>query len=59
MKRRGCRTSRGHVAGAAIPITRRDFLNGVPIAIGSVVAGGLFPEFVAAALAADAPRSVA
>jgi len=54
MKRRG-RASHGHVAGAAIPITRRDFLNGVPIAVGSALAGGLFPEFVAAALAADAP----
>src|SRR5271155_2375396 len=30
-------------------ITRRDFLNGVPIAVGA--AGGLFPEFAAAAFA--------
>jgi spermidine dehydrogenase len=35
------------VRGANIPITRRDFLNGVPIAIGAV-AGGLRPATAAA-----------
>jgi len=33
------------------PVARRDFLNGVAIAIGSTVAGGVLPDLVAAALA--------
>src|SRR5579864_6448210 len=42
------------------PITRRDFLNGIPIAVGGAVAAGLSPEYIAAAFAAapapqDAP----
>ena len=34
------------------PITRRDFLNGIPIAVGGAVAAGLSPEYIAAAFAA-------
>jgi hypothetical protein len=42
------------------PITRRDFLNGIPIAVGGAIAG-LSPDAIAAAFAAepapqDAPR---
>ena len=37
---------------AATTITRRDFLNGVPLAIGSAVAGGLLPGANAPGLAA-------
>src|SRR5579862_9945409 len=36
------------------PITRRDFLNGIPIAVGGAVAAGLSPEYIAAAFA-DGP----
>jgi spermidine dehydrogenase len=36
------------------PITRRDFLNGVPIAVGGAVAGGLLGETIASAVAAAA-----
>src|ERR1700684_3357945 len=36
------------------PITRRDFLNGIPIAVGGAVAAGLSPETIAAAFA-DGP----
>ena len=35
-------------------ITRRDILNGVPLAIGGAVAGGLWPGLVGPGLAADA-----
>ena len=35
------------------PITRRDFLNGIPIAVGGAVAAGLSPEYIAAAFAAE------
>jgi spermidine dehydrogenase len=35
-------------------ITRRDFLNGIPIAVGGAVAAGLSPEYIAAAFA-DGP----
>src|SRR3984957_16339221 len=35
------------------PITRRDFLNGIPIAVGGAVAAGLSPEHIAAAFAAE------
>ncbi len=42
------------------PITRRDFLNGIPLAIGGAVAGQLLPAYIAAAFGAgrapqDAP----
>jgi spermidine dehydrogenase len=41
----------------ATSITRRDFLNGIPLAIGGAVAGQLLPEYVAAAFAAgQAPQ---
>ena len=39
-------------SGLGAAITRRDFLNGVPIAVGGAAAGGLLPEFIAAALRA-------
>jgi spermidine dehydrogenase len=38
-------------AGGKRAITRRDFLNGVPIAVGSAAVGSLLPEVFAAALA--------
>src|SRR5258708_5443165 len=34
-------------------ITRRDFLNGIPIAVGGAVAAGSLPDYIAAAFAAD------
>jgi spermidine dehydrogenase len=41
----------------AAQITRRDFLNGIPLAIGGAVAGQLLPEYVAAAFGAgQAPQ---
>jgi spermidine dehydrogenase len=43
--------------GRAAPITRRDFLNGIPLAVGGAVAAGLLPQNFAAALAAgQAPQ---
>jgi spermidine dehydrogenase len=47
-------------AGARAPITRRDFLNGVPIAISGTIIGCLLPELISTAPAAalapqDAP----
>jgi spermidine dehydrogenase len=43
--------------GRAAPITRRDFLNGIPFAAGGAVAAGLLPQDFAAALAAgQAPQ---
>jgi spermidine dehydrogenase len=41
------------------PVARRDFLNGVAIAIGSTVAGGVLPDLVAAALADAAAQDAA
>jgi spermidine dehydrogenase len=53
-------TDRDCVLGKDRPITRRDFLNGVPIAVGGTVAAGLLPEFVAPAVAAgSAPQDAA
>src|ERR1700682_782769 len=40
--------------GRATPITRRDFLNGIPLAIGGAVAARVLPEYIAAAFA-DSP----
>ena len=41
----------------ATPITRRDFLNGIPLAIGGAVAGQLLPAYIAAAFGAgQAPQ---
>src|SRR5580693_895977 len=40
--------------GRAASITRRDFLNGIPLAVGGAVAGGLLPDAFAAAFA-DGP----
>ncbi len=40
-------------------VTRRDFLNGIPLAIGGAVASQLLPEYIAAAFAADqAPQDM-
>src|ERR1700734_170724 len=40
-------------------VTRRDFLNGIPLTIGGAVASQLLPEYIAAAFAADqAPQDV-
>ncbi len=45
------------MSGSAASITRRDFLNGIPLAVGGAVAGGLLPESIAAAFAAgQAPQ---
>ena len=53
-------SARDYVLGADVPITRRDFLNGIPIAVGGAMAGGLLPEFIAATLAGEqAPQDVA
>jgi spermidine dehydrogenase len=41
------RTARERLLGASAPITRRDFLNGVAVAVGGTIAGGLLPEFMA------------
>ena len=45
---------RDHVLGMGAPITRRDFLNGVAVAVGGSVAGGLVPGFAATGEAAAA-----
>ena len=46
-----------HALGMDASISRRDFLNGVPIAIGGAAAAGLLPDFLAAAFAAgQAPQ---
>ena len=42
------------MANNPAPITRRDFLNGIPIAVGGAVAAGLSPDTIAAAFAAEA-----
>jgi spermidine dehydrogenase len=52
VKRDKQRTAGDHELGMDAPITRRDFLNGVPLAVGGAVAGGLSPELLAAGLAA-------
>jgi spermidine dehydrogenase len=45
--------------GMDVAITRRDFLNGIQIAIGGAVAGAVLPEFIAAGFAAgQAPQDV-
>ncbi len=51
MKRTKQRTAHDRSLGADRPITRRDFLNGVSIAVGSTVGGGLLPECIATAFA--------
>jgi spermidine dehydrogenase len=40
--------------GRAMSITRRDFLNGIPLAIGGAASAGLLPDTIAAAFA-DGP----
>ena len=44
----------GTLAAAADGITRRDFLDGVAIAIGGAASGALLPRFIAAAVAEEA-----
>jgi spermidine dehydrogenase len=44
----------GTLAAAADGITRRDFLDGVAIAIGGAASGALLPHFIAAAVAQEA-----
>ena len=44
MKHTDHRTAPGHILGANRPITRRDFLNGASIALGSTFTGGLSPN---------------
>ena len=44
MKHTDHRTARGQILGAKRPITRRDFLNGASIALGSTVTGWLLPN---------------
>jgi spermidine dehydrogenase len=52
-------TARDHALGMDAAITRRDFLNGVPLAIGGAVAGAVLPEFVATGFAAgQAPQDM-
>jgi spermidine dehydrogenase len=48
------RSDRDQTSGVGRPITRRDFLDGVSIAIGGAVAGGLVPQLMATAVAAGA-----
>jgi spermidine dehydrogenase len=60
VSRNNCQSDRGHLKGAHARITRRDFLNGVPIAVGGAIAGSLLPDPISAATAAggapqDAP----
>jgi len=60
MNRTDRRTTRDHTLGAERPITRRDFLNGASVAVGSTFVGGLSPEFIATAFAGDrAPQDAA
>ena len=42
------KTSRDHELGMHRNITRRDFLNGVVVTAGGVVAGALFPNLLSA-----------
>src|ERR1700680_958793 len=43
--------------GRAAPITRRDFLNGIPLTVSAAAAAGLLPGSIAAAFAAaQAPQ---
>jgi spermidine dehydrogenase len=41
------------MSGPGAPITRRDFLNGIPLAVGGSVAASLLPAHIAAAFADD------
>ncbi len=60
MNRDDRQSARDDVPGADASITRRDFLNGIPIAVGGAVACGVLPEFVTAAVAGEAaPQDVA
>src|ERR1700685_4498138 len=51
MKRVEGRNAHKRGAGGKRAITRSDFLNGVPIAVGSATTGGLLPGLFGAALA--------
>ncbi len=60
MKRGSRRSARDRALGMDAPITRRDFLDGVSLAAGAAASGGLFPDSIAPAHAADpAPQDVA
>src|SRR5580658_7423992 len=58
--RNGCarrsppRTSNAAMPDGAAPITRRDFLNGIPLTVGGAIAAELLPDTIAAAFA-DSP----
>jgi spermidine dehydrogenase len=54
MQRDDREAARDQILGMDARITRRDFLDGVAIAAGGAVAGGLLPEFMAMALAESA-----
>jgi spermidine dehydrogenase len=43
------------MSDSKLPVTRRDFLNGVPLAIGGAVAGGLLRDAAAAEAVQDTP----
>jgi len=48
------KAARDRILGMDAAITRRDFLDGVAIGAGAVIAGGLLPEFMATASAGSA-----
>jgi spermidine dehydrogenase len=48
------KAARDRTLGMDAAITRRDFLDGIAIGAGAVVAGGLLPEFMATAVAGSA-----
>ena len=50
------RPGRGRALGMGAPITRRDFLNGVAVAVNGNVAGGLLPGLAATGRAAVPAR---
>jgi spermidine dehydrogenase len=62
LKRNIRQAARGHgpggvpddqALGMGAQITRRDFLNGIPLAVGGAVAGAALPDFLATAVAAE------
>ena len=54
MPRDDRKAARDRILGMDAAITRRDFLDGVAIGAGAVIAGGLLPEFMATASAGSA-----
>jgi spermidine dehydrogenase len=55
MTRRHSRSRRNRALGVGARITRRDFLNGVAVAVGGSVSGGLLPGLAVPGWAAAAP----